>query len=112
MKFFLPGATGDQGLAERSYEAIKRKVLFFDGPTDGKRYYEIFYRHNGKDLRARVGDNDPLERELVVAIFKAKHTAGPFMVCTPNRGVVRGGPIFASGDAKAVEFDPGEVPRH
>ena len=79
---------------------------------NGKRYYEIFYRDKGTDLHARVGDNDPLERELVVAIFRAKHTTGPFMVCTPNRGVVRGGPIFASGDATAVEFDPGEVPPH
>jgi hypothetical protein len=105
MKFFLPHAK-DFVQAEETYQAIKKNVEGDTFPTERKRYYEIFYRHNGQDMHARVGENDPLEREPVIAIFRAKHSGGPFMVCTPNRGVVRGEPILASGDARAIEFEP------
>jgi hypothetical protein len=63
------------------------------------------YRHNGKELRARVGDPDSLER--VVAIFRSSLERGPFFVCTPNRGVVRGDPILADGgpNTRAIHFE-------
>jgi hypothetical protein len=68
--------------------------------------HQIDYRHNGQDLRARVGEIDPLEGQTVIAIFKANHATGPYLVCTRDRGVAQGEPILASGDAQAIEFEP------
>ena len=75
--------------------------------NDGHRYYEIRYRHNGRDVVARVGENDPLEHAPVIAIFRAAHRSGPFLICTPNRGVVRGDPIMADGSDRtyAIKFE-------
>ena len=107
MKFFLPGAE-DSGLAERSYQAIKKYIEEQTGlPMSDARYYEIHYnRHNGEDLHARVGALDAKGGEMVMAIFKPRdYVHGPYLVCTKNRGVAQGAPIMASGGGKAIEFD-------
>jgi hypothetical protein len=105
MKFFLPFAQ-DADQAEQTYEAIK-KFIAPNGDVSETRYYAIYYRHNGKELRARVGDPDPLTGESVVAIFRSSRERGPFFVCTPNRGVVRGDPILADGgpNTRAIHFE-------
>ena len=104
MKFFLP-PTNDAEAAEKTYQAIKKFNEKQTGWTmSDTRYYEINYRHNGRAIRARVGD--PLEGQMVVAIFKARHSTGPYLVCTRDRGVAQGEPILASSDAQAVIFDP------
>jgi hypothetical protein len=97
----------DAKTAERSYQAIKK---FNEKQTGWQisdvRYYEINYYHNGEAMRARVGELDPREGQMVIAIFKAKHTHGPYLVCSRDRGVAQGEPILASSDAQAVEFEP------
>jgi hypothetical protein len=104
MKFFLPAAADEKQAAE-GYAAIRKFVEGQIGPLSPTCYYAIYYRHNGKDLRVRVGEPDPLTGELVIAILRAKRPSGPFLICTPNRGVQRGEPILASSDARAVEFE-------
>jgi hypothetical protein len=85
MKFFLPPAN-DAETAERSYQAIKKYNEKQTGwQISDVRYYEINYRYNDQAMRARVGELDPLEGQMVIAIFKAKYSHGPYLVCT--RGV-------------------------
>jgi hypothetical protein len=105
MKFFLP--VQETKIAEESYQAIKKFIEKQSGwPISDRRYYEIYYRQNDRDLCARVGGLDPLNGEKVFAIFKPKNPISPFLVCTYCRGVVQGQPILASHDAQAVEFEP------
>jgi hypothetical protein len=106
MKFFLPVAE-DAKISEQNYQAIKTFIEKQTGwPISDRRYYEIHYNQNDRDLCARVGGPDPLNGEKVFAIFKPKNPISPFLVCTYSRGVVQGQPILASHDAQAVEFEP------
>jgi hypothetical protein len=75
------------------------------GPLLDARYYAIYYEHNGIEHRARVGDPEPLTNETVVAIFRTERESGPFLICTPNRGVTRGDPVLANGNARAIQFE-------
>lgn len=104
MQFFLP-APEDTDMAESTYASIRQFMVDQVGPLSDTRYFAIYYRHNGKDMVAKVGEPAPLTGELVCAIFRTAHQGGPFLVCTPNRGVIRGGPILASHDARAIEFE-------
>jgi len=104
MKFFLPAAD-DEKQAEQNYEFIRKFVSEQMGLLRSKRYYAIYYKHNGKEMRARVGEAPPLTGELVIAIFRTERESGPFLICTPNRGVLRGEPILANGNARAIEFE-------
>ena len=74
------------------YRSVSEHMPKHMGPVRDQRCYAIYYRHNGKELKAVVGEPDPLEGEIVVAIFRTVRDSGPFLVCTPNRGVVRGHP--------------------
>lgn len=104
MKFFVPAADNEE-LAETTYQGVRRFMLENMGPLLPTRYYAIFYEHNGVERRARVGDPEPLTGEVVVAIFRTERANGPFLICTPNRGVFRGDPVLASGDARAIHFE-------
>ena len=104
MKFFLPKATDDEQ-AERVYAGIKAFVEQECGPTLAHRYYSIHYPYKGKDISVKVGEYDQYEKELVIAIFRSASESGPFYICTANRGVAEGLPIYAPGDAGAVLFD-------
>jgi hypothetical protein len=77
------------------------------GALDSRRFYSLTYWHNGKTLKATVGEPDPLEGNLVIAIFRTARSSGPYLICTPDRGVNRGDPILAGSGprARAVEFE-------
>ena len=91
-------------MAEEIYASVRTfmsKVAF--KPND-RRIFSVSYRHNGKNYVSTVGELEP-EGEPVIAIFET-HNPTLYMICTPNRGVVRGDPILA-GDAYSVtNFDP------
>ena len=71
MIFFLP--VQDPKIAEESYQNIKKTIETQTGwPISDTRYYEIHYRDGGQDLCAQVGGPDPLNGEIVFAIFKPK----------------------------------------
>lgn len=111
MRFFLPAATDDDQ-AETAYEAIRKFVVSQAGPVREQRYFAIYYTHNGRDLVAKVGEPEPLTGEMVIAIFRTERESGPFLICTPNRGVIRGEPILADGShsTRAIHFEPGTPP--
>jgi hypothetical protein len=109
MKFFLP--VQDPKIAEESYQNIKKTIETQTGwPISDTRYYEIHYRDGGQDLCAQVGGPDPLNGEIVFAIFKPKNPSSQFLVCTYSRGVMQNPPILASHDAQAIAFDPESKP--
>ncbi len=89
MKFFLPHAQTED-LAEHTYEAIK---LFVKDNLrcniSDRRIFRIEY-FNGKDHEAEVGKVTDVNGEEVIAILESF----VYLVCTPNRGVLRGMPIL------------------
>jgi hypothetical protein len=106
MRFFLPGANNAEA-AEKNYQLIVRHLTKSMGPVREQRYYAIYYKHNGKEQIATVGEPEPLTKEMVIAILRTERDNGPFLICTPNRGVARGHPVFADGgpDTRAIHFE-------
>ena len=81
-------------------------------PRNPRRAYDhdgreiLTYHHHNREVVATVGEPDPLEGSLVVAILRSASETGSFYICTENRGVLRGEPIVASSrGSAAVEFD-------
>ena len=91
-KFFLPAADDEQA-AEQNYAVIRQFVVEQLGALDDRRVFRLDYVHDGQDRFAQVGEPWNGNGELVIAIFK-RLNYGLYLVCTPNRGVVRGGPIL------------------
>ena len=84
-KFFIPHAeTPEQ--AEETYKAIKYFVQY---DISERRIFRIEYIHNGIKHEAEVGAISTANGEEVIAILESF----VYLVCTPNRGVIRGIPI-------------------
>jgi allophanate hydrolase subunit 1 len=106
MKFFIPHAK-DEEQKEHFYEAIRKfakEQLLWD-ITD-RRIFSIHYRHDGKDGYAEVGKREQLggmEGEEVIAILESN----AYLICTPNRGFLRGIPILVGKEEaySVVDFD-------
>ena len=103
MKFFVPHAT-DDAISEEvrgSVVAFARKTLGWE--VTGRRIRRLGYRHNGQDHVAEVGELDPIENEAVILILESN----AFLVCTANRGIVRGMPCLVGKDEayQVEEFD-------
>jgi hypothetical protein len=103
MRFFLPKAA-DPEEAEKDYQAIRLFVEEHCGPLSGARYRSVTFNHEGKLYVATVGEIEPLARDLVVAIFRQAE-GSLFYLCTPSRGVIRGGPLLAGDVVQFEEFD-------
>jgi hypothetical protein len=104
MRVFVPLAK-DQKEAERVYQSIKKTVEAKMGRLISTRYYAVYYRHRGKDVRVRVGDSDPLTGELVLAILRTERLSGDFYICT-SQSATRG-PVIVSGAQRTIEFERG-----
>jgi hypothetical protein len=102
MRFFVPLAK-DQKEAERVYQSMKKSVEAKMGTVVSTRYYAVYYPHRGKDVRARVGDSDPLTGELVLAILRTERLSGDFYICTSRSH----GPVIVSGAQRTIEFERG-----
>jgi len=108
MKFFLPHAKNKEQ-AEKNYEAIKRFAKDTLGwNVKDRRIFRIKYTHDGKNHYAEVGKTEQIEGEEVIAILESGYSDTiVYLICTPNRGVVRGMPILV-GENEAysvVDFD-------
>lgn len=97
MKFFVPAAENDE-----QAEQVLASVAKFVGaalPPPGQRLRSISYSHNGRDFTVTVGEPIPAyyeeHGEPVVCIFDG----APLMICLPNRGVIRGDPIYVGHDS-------------
>jgi hypothetical protein len=106
MRFFVPDAR-DDAEAERVYQAVVRFVADNVFPVSAERYYALDYYHNGRAMRAVVGRPDEQTGEIVIAILKAQHEGGPYMICTEQHGVARGHPLLADGgpNSRATRFE-------
>ena len=101
MRFFIPLATSDEQ-AERVLAATAKFTGF---PIPSPRIYSVSYTHNGEEMVATVGkEADPYYRAVgpVIAILA---TDTCFSVCTRDRGVARGDPIYVGrGPGMEVEY--------
>ena len=103
-KFFVPFALETEK-SESAYSEIRANISS-EHPQWEISVDRIFavdhVLHDGKRLRSEVGKTDPRNAEIVFAIFRA--IGGPFLVCTPSRGVAKPGPMLTNG--AATLFDP------
>ncbi len=65
-KFFMPGKSAEE--AEELLKGFRDDVAW---ATSEKRIYGITFRDGKKEVRARVGNLDPLEGRMVMAILEA-----------------------------------------
>lgn len=102
MRFFIPHAE-DEAQAERVLSSIA-KFVSAPIPSLKRRIRKITWKHNGTRYSGEVGA--PVATyfggEEVIAIL---HNGNCYCVCTPNRGVLRGEPIYAGdGDETSVVY--------
>jgi len=91
MNFFIPAAK-DEEESEGVYKSIKdfaRQTLGWN--VTERRIFSLTYQHEGERYYVEVGKPDPRVREIVVAILESN----AYLVCTYNRGVVRGEPFWS-----------------
>lgn len=117
-EFFIPYMP-DPEAQERTWAAIKSFAVEqhgWKGVTEA-RVFRVDYVHDGKHMEAEVGKPHPYgyettwerppprQREWVVAILEVE--GGPYLVCTENRGVLRGEPILvgSSEHYRVIYFD-------
>ena len=89
MKFFVPAASTD----EQAEDVWQSTVEFAKGKgsdISDRRIYRLDYRHNGKFYVDEIGKPNARNGELVLVILESV----TYLVCTGNRGVVRGDPIL------------------
>lgn len=104
MKFFIPLVEED-AQAEGVIAAASR---FTGHPIPSPRIYSIAYKHNGKSMKATVGESPNLyyhEEGPVICILGDETL---YAVCTKNRGVGRGEPILVGRRSVlwVIHFDP------
>lgn len=93
MKFFIPPYTSDDKpeLSEEVYVSIRKfaeENLKWN--ITERRIFSVTYRHEGKEYYAEVGKIEQRTGELICAILESI----TYLVCTPNRGVLRGEPVL------------------
>jgi hypothetical protein len=101
--FFVPAAR-DDAQAEEVWEATRKFARDQLGWEVGeRRIFRIEYTHDGQDLVAQVGEQEPRQGEPVLVILESN----AYLVCTENRGVARGAPILVGLQtvSKIVDFD-------
>jgi hypothetical protein len=90
MRFHIPSVKDDTK-AEEVYEAIRKFAVETTGwDVTDRRIFSIHYRHEGKEYHAEVGKPETRGGEVVEAILESN----AYLVCTANRGVLRGMPIL------------------
>jgi hypothetical protein len=120
-EFFVPAR--DRDYAERIWQATKtfaEEEHGWKGVTD-HRIFRLDYMHDGKHMEAEIGIVHPYggpvswdepagpSGETVLVILE--NDGGSFLVCTENRGVLRGEPIIVgSGEPYQVAYFDGYGP--
>ena len=103
-KFFVPHAK-DADQAESLWKSTK---LFNEEQSSrlisDRRIHGLSYSHDGTKYHDDIGKKHALLGEEVLVILDAGDL---FMVCTENRGVVRGGPFLVGKhwDTRETEFE-------
>jgi hypothetical protein len=103
MRFFIPHAKDKEEEIE-VYTAVKKFAKENLGwSISDRKIFSIDYVHDGKRYRAEVGKVENLIGEEVIAILESN----AYLICTPNRGVIRGEPILVGTESahSVVDFD-------
>jgi hypothetical protein len=95
MKFFIPH-TKTKEEETKIYDAIKKFAKDNTSWNIGnRRVFRIEYNHDGKRYHAEVGRIEDLIGEEVIAILESGYSSNiVYLICTPNRGVIRDMPIL------------------
>jgi len=107
MKFFIPTSKSLEQEHE-VYEGIKTFLNQELGANFSERKVRILqWKHDGKHHEAEVGKVTSFNGEIVIAILY-ENERNLYHVCTPNRGVLRGGSILAGAWSVSgnIDFDP------
>jgi hypothetical protein len=104
MEFFVPAAETPEE-AEKVWQATRtfaKENLGWD--IGQRRIFRVTWIHEGKAIDCKVGEREPYGGETVVAILESN----AFLVCTANRGVLRGEPILVGRQevSSIIDFDP------
>lgn len=96
MKFFIPAADSPEqtkNVLESTKKFAEENLGFKYGD---KKIFKLEFRHDGKTYTAEVGKKETLTgyNEIVVLILSPLEQHNPYIICTPNRGVIKGGPIM------------------
>jgi hypothetical protein len=111
VRFFIPQIP-DEAEAENLRNASK---LFCEQETlfliSERRIQKLRYVHERKERTAQVGEVHGRIGETVLLIFESSTLVGAkvYLVCSPNRGVLRGGPMLVGQEEvlEIVDFDSG-----
>ena len=100
MKFFIPAAETDAE-ADVILESIAK---FIQVQLPERRIYKLTFMHNGVEYSVEVGQPAPNYFQAdgpVIAILGDD----PLCICLPERGVIRGSPIYVGRlSVKAIEY--------
>jgi hypothetical protein len=91
MKFFVP-ATKNPEEAEKVHGILRKAMLKHRYETTDLRIYSITFDDNGMRQTETVGKPSETSGETIVAIFQSGDI---YLICTNNRGVLRGMPMIA-----------------
>ena len=90
MKFFIPKAK-DDAEAQEIWKAVKKFAEeTLEWEVSDRRIFSIAYQKQSENFYVEVGQPNPRNGELVIAILEST----TYLVCTPSRGVLRGMPIL------------------
>jgi hypothetical protein len=106
--FFIPAADSPEQ-AQKVYDSIKQHLGDGLGAAfSNRRVARLRWRHDGVEYEAVVGQKTSFNGEVVVAILY-EDLRRLYHVCTPSRGVIRGGSILAGSHdvLGATDFVPG-----
>lgn len=110
--FFIPAPWAPA--TKEDAEQVHQAIVKFAGESLGwvvqpAKIEAINYRHEHKEFYAKVGEVEPRTQEPVIAILRSNC----YLVCTPNRGFLRGDPILVGIDEVygRVDFEPLDVHR-
>lgn len=104
MEFFVPAANSPEQ-AEEVWAATRTFAMDNLGwEVTERRIFRLTGFHDGKPIDCEVGKVEPYGGEVVVAILESN----AFLVCTANRGVLRGEPILVGTQevGSIIDFDP------
>jgi hypothetical protein len=104
VRFFVPAAN-DAAHAEELYGAIYRfNEEQMHAELSARRIHSVRGVHNGKPFAAKVGEPFEVQREIVQAIL-LDTTRKCYLICTENRGFVRGMPYLSgSNEIRTLDY--------
>ena len=102
MKFFIPHAK-DKKQAGKVFQDIKKFLKKSGWDVTDRRIFSLTYLHGRKKYHSEVGKPDDRVNEEVIAILESFI----YLVCTHNRGVIRGEPVLVGKEEvkKIIDFE-------